>query len=547
MTEANPWAALSRISPEQLAALAKSDPRAFQRYKELIEQEVWEKCKHDPLLFVQTQFNWGEGQLSGKDGPDVWQREQLELIRDNLAPNKPILSAVSSGKGVGKSTLISWIALWGITTMEDARGVLTANTGTQLETKTWPELAKWFRLFKRNSSFSQKATILQSEDLAHARTWRLDAITWNEENVEAFAGLHNEGKRIVLLMDEASAIADKIWETSEGILSDRDTEIIWFAFGNPTRNTGRFRECFGRYRHRWITRQIDSRTVKITNKDELDKRVIDYGEDSDYVRVNVRGVFPRASSTQLIPIDVVEAAASDERDPPTTVMDPLIMAVDVARFGDDQSVIGFRRGRDARTIKPKKYRGIDTMQLAAQVAELYELHRPDAIFIDEGGVGGGVVDRCRYLRLPVTGVQFGAKADRSVVAGESEGRVYANKRAEMWGVMAEWLRSGAIPNDPEMIADLSGVEYGYVMRDGRDAILLEKKEDMKKRGLASPDNGDMLALTFAYPVQPSRHSAALGGAKSRHQVEYNPFSQAWSPQKPNPQRERQEYRYGGNR
>jgi hypothetical protein len=162
------------------------------------------------------------------------------------------------------------------------------------------------------------------------------------------------------------------------------------------------------------------------------------------------------------------------------------------------------------------------MELAARVADESTRYRVDAIFIDGGGVGGGVVDRCRQIGLNVTDVRFGAKSDRAQI--EQDRPIgYANKRAEIWGSMREWLRGGAIDNDPELIADLTGVEYGYVLRDGRDAIQLERKEDMKRRGLASPDNGDALALTFAYPVLAS--SAARSRRPGRFfRSSYDPFS-----------------------
>jgi hypothetical protein len=238
--------------------------------------------------------------------------------------------------------------------------------------------------------------------------------------------------------------------------------------------------------------------------------------------VRVRGVFPHAGSMQFISSALVEAAASADRDVPWIRDEPLIMGVDVARFGDDASILRFRRGRDARTIPPIKLRGVDTMELAARIADESNLHRIDAIFIDGGGVGGGVVDRCRQIGLKVTEVQFGAKSDRASV-GQDRPIGYANKRAEIWGNMREWLRSGAIDNDPELIADLTGVEYGYVLRDGRDAIQLERKEDMKRRGLASPNDGDALALTLSYPVLAS--SAARSRRPDRfYRSNYNPYA-----------------------
>jgi hypothetical protein len=204
------------------------------------------------------------------------------------------------------------------------------------------------------------------------------------------------------------------------------------------------------------------------------------------------------------------------------------MGVDVGRFGDDKSVIRFRRGRNARDAGPTlKFRGIDTMQLAAKIAELQSapMTRCDAIFIDGGGPGGGVVDRCRYLKLPITEVQFGAKPDRDQI-GQEGAIVYANKRAEMWGTMRSWLAGGIIDDDADLKADLPAVEYGYMMRaDGKDAIVLEKKEHMKKRGLASPDDADALALTFAYPVGQSDHSYQFGGGQSNFESRYDPYAQ----------------------
>jgi hypothetical protein len=172
-------------------------------------------------------------------------------------------------------------------------------------------------------------------------------IPWSEHRTEAFAGLHNQGKRIIVIFDEASAIPDVIWETTEGALTDADTKIIWGVFGNPTRNTGRFRECFGRFRHRWHLWQVGSRATKLTNKEQINQWIADYGEDSDFVRVRVRGVFPRAGDMQFISTEMAEAAMSDKRDPPSTIYDPLVLGVDVARFGDDATVLCPRRARDA--------------------------------------------------------------------------------------------------------------------------------------------------------------------------------------------------------
>lgn len=326
----------------------------------------------------------------------------------------------------------------------------------------------------------------------------------------------------VCLWSGNSGVDDKIWDVSEGSLTDENTEMIWIAFSNPTRNSGRFRECFGRFKHRWLTRQIDSRTVEGTNKDFFKQLVDDNGEDSDYVRVHVKGEFPRVGSMQFISSEIVDAAR--KREATATLSDPLIMGVDVGRFGDDPSCIVFRRGRDARSIPEEYLRGVDTMTLAARVMELQQQHRPDAIMVDGGGVGGGVVDRLMMLKQNVIEVQFGGKPDRGSMTREGA-VVYANKRSEIWGYMRDWLPTGSIPDVSACGDELTGVQYGYVFRDGKDAIQLEKKADMKARGLASPNWADALALTFSYPVMPSDHSAQISGhGNASHQIEYDAFS-----------------------
>jgi hypothetical protein len=415
------------------------------------------------------------------------------------------------------SALISMVCNWAMATCIDTKIVVTANTADQLRTKTWPELSKWFRNSIVSHWFSVTATSAYAADADHERTWRTDAITWSDTNTEAFAGLHNKGKRIVLVFDEGSAISDKVWEVAEGAMTDSETEIIWLAFGNPTRNTGRFKDCFERFKHRWINRHIDSRTVDGTNKEQFAQWVADYGEDSDFVRIRVKGEFPRAGSAQFIPSDIVSAAAA--RIPESYVRDVCVMGVDVARFGDDESAIVVRRGRDASSVPWVVLRNTDTMTLAAKIMEIAAIHRPDAIFVDGGGVGGGVVDRLMMMKQPVIEVQFGSASDKGITTQEGM-VVYANKRAEMYGAMKDWLRGGSIPNDPDLISQLCAIEYGYTMLRGKDAILLEKKADMKRRGLPSPDKADALAVTFAHPVLPSIH--AVGPiAQATHQIEYS--------------------------
>lgn len=461
---------------------------------------------HDPLGFVLWAFPWGvEGtSLANEDGPDVWQREQLEEIGADLRanPHKPILDATASGHGVGKSSTVSWLILWAIMTHEDTRGVLTANTEGQLRSKTWPELAKWYALLQFDclrDMFRLEATSIHSTEPGHDRTWRIDAIPWSERNTEAFAGLHNAGKRILLIFDEASSIIDAIWDTASGALSDAGTEIIWACYGNPTRNSGRFRDVIvGRFRNLWRHRMIDGRDVKRTNKEQLQTWIDVYGEDSDFVRIRVKGQFPRAGSNQFIGSDVVQAAR--KREVPTLASDPIVFGVDCARYGDDHSTLAIRRGRDARSIEWKRWNNADAMTLAGDIA--LEAHRwsPSAIFVDAGNIGAAVVDRLRQLGLQnVIEVWFGAKGRDADWAGGVRVKT-ANKRAEIWTSMRAWLSTGAIPDEDDLEADLVSPEYGYAA--DQVSIQLESKKDMKARGMPSPDDADALACTFAEFVLP---------------------------------------------
>lgn len=407
-----------------------------------------------------------------KAEPDGWQKEVLEKIIEN----KRI--AVASGHGIGKTALTSWIIHWFISTRPNPQIVCTANTKNQLDTKTWRELAKWNTKALNGDWFQHTATRFSLKDAPD--TWFASAIPWTEHNSEAFAGTHE--KHVLVLFDEASAIADVIWDVIEGAMTTPGAR--WLAFGNPTKNTGRFRECFGRFRHRWVTMQIDSRTAKMADKEQIEQWRQDFGEDSDFFRVRVKGEFPSQGANQFISSADVDEASRRGITPDTG--DPVVIGVDVARFGDDQTVIAIRRGRDL--LELRKFRGLDTMQVVGNVIRAKEEYNPDLINIDEGAMGAGVVDRLREQGYNIRGVNFGEKPfDQQ----------WQNKRVEMWGEMRDWLKTGKIPNDDELKSDLIGPEY-YI--NSKNQIALERKEDMKKRGLSSPDCGDALALTFAFRV-----------------------------------------------
>src|SRR5579864_570854 len=456
-------------------------------------QEVGETI-FDPLAYAERFYPWGEGALEGSTGPRKWQGEILGYLRDHISNSAtrytPCCIAVSSGHGIGKSAFMGMVSNWAMSVCEDFKGVVTAGTGSDLSTKTVPEISKWFMMSYNGHWFDVRATSIRSLDKQHELSWRIDFVTWSANNTEAFAGLHNKLKLILLIYDEASAIEDPVWDVSEGALTDEKTIIIWLAFGNPTKNTGRFRECFGKFKHRWKTYHIDSRTVEGTNKEQIQKWCDDYGEDSDFVRVRVRGEFPRAGSSQFIASDIVAAARRYRAAGYESL--PKILSCDVARFGDDQTIIGTRQGRKAVILE--KLRGKDTVFVAERVIYWRDREKPDATVIDGDGIGAGVVDHVKYRGFGERLFEFHG----GIPAHDSA--QYFNRRAECWGLLRDWLNAEAeIPDDPELESDLTGPEYGF---SAKQQIQLERKEDLKKRGLSSPDCGDMLAMTFGVTIAP---------------------------------------------
>jgi hypothetical protein len=485
--------------------------------------------RDDPLAFVLGAFPWGEADtpLAKFPQPLDWQCEVLEYLRTGLlTPHQAICRATASGHGIGKSALVSMILIWAMMTFPDTKGVITANTETQLKTKTWAELGRWFNLcwFAREF-FVLNATSLVSKDPDRERTWRVDMIPWSKTNPQAFAGLHNSGKRQFMIFDEASEIEDIIWETAEGFMTDIDAQRFWLAFGNPTRNAGRFRECFdgGSFESLWDHKQIDSRTVPITDHVYQSKLIGIHGEDSDYVRIRILGTFPRQGLMEFFNAAEIDAAMSLDREVYIDSATPLAVGVDVARYGANNSVIFPRRGRDARTIARKVFHGLSTVELSNQVFGAWQSWHPDGIFIDEGGVGGGVVDQCRAKQLAITGVQFGARDSITGLTHDNSGEKYANMRAAMHGSLRAWVRNGGcLPNnDPDLRSAMLAIRYTF---NKKDEIILVSKEDLMEDnpGLVL-DDLDALCLTFGGPIASRAQSEDPG--KPLHVSEYDPFSE----------------------
>lgn len=472
----------------------------------------------DPYGFVMFIFPWGqEGtELADEEGPDKWQREMLEdlgrAVRERAVPNNELgayLDATSSGHGVGKTTLVAWIIIWFMSTRRDCVVRVTANTATQLEETSWRELSIWHARALNASWFQWNAKTFYMK--GRPATWRASAVPWSLEKRDAFAGKHAE--HMLMIFDEASSIASEIWETADGAMTTPGA--IWLVFGNPTKPEGRFRQCWTKFAHRWHTRRVDAREAKRVNQAQIQNWKEDWGEDSDFFRVRVRGEFPRTGARQLISPELVtdsrrefrrrfgtdqvkkaiqqrgqmlrDLALDDDGDMPR------LLSVDAARSKTgDESVIGLRQGRTFIVLQT--FRGLDGPQLAYRVAEWIKEVEPDATFVDAVGIGVSCFDT-------LIDIGYEAIAVNGSISPMDE-RKYLNRRTEMWFLMNEWLKSGGrIDYDDDVLGDeLSTPEYGYTTRGER--YQLETKDDLRARNEKSPDRADCLSMTFFMPVAP---------------------------------------------
>ena len=451
----------------------------------------------DPLGFVRYAFPWGKGLLEHHDGPDTWQAEFLTELGaevrkrnfDGHTPVAPIRMTRASGHGIGKSAMSAWVSLWIMSTRPRCRGTVTANTAAQLQNKTWAQLQYWQKLSITSHWFDISTEKMWARD--QKESWFVAATSHEEKNSEAFAGQHAIDSTSFYIFDESSGISDKIYDVAEGGLTDG--EPMMFLFGNPTQNSGKFyRVNFGSEREAWNHQSIDSRTSRFTNKALIAEWEDRYGSDSDWFRFRVKGEAPRVGFSAFIPPDAVDACRKYKAIGFESL--PKIMAVDVARFGDDRSVIGLRQGRKYQTLKT--FRGLDTVQLTDRVIEQIDAEQPEAVVVDGDGLGAGVCDQLAHRNYGRNVHEFHGGANAT------DGQQYFNKRAECWGWMRDWLKAGGeIPDNPEMANDLTTPGYDHAHgKRFHGSIILESKDDLKARGEASPDFGDTLAMTFAVKV-----------------------------------------------
>ena len=502
------------------AVAIKPTDGAEERLQEQIAQ-FW--C--NPLGFVEFAYPWGEAgtPLENETGPDKWQRKLLldlgHAITDGYVENNgvriecrngAIYISARSGHGIGKSALMSWLVHWFQSCFANPQAVVTANTENQLKNKTWREVAKWHKLLINRHWFRWSPT--KFTNLADPSTWFAAATPWSERSPEAFAGTHEN--HTMMLFDEASAIPDIIWENAEGAMTDIAGISLWVVFGNPTRNTGRFSETFKSERGRWISYEVDSRDSKRTNKELIQQWIDLFGVDSDFVRVRVRGMEPRAGAKQFIPNDIVEEAMGRRIHQKDYYFAPKVIGVDIAREGDDQTVVVVRQGK--AMLSMDKYRGERTQNVAGVIAEVMAKEDPDHVFLDMGNTGAAVYDLlCGWgLGGSITGVWFGVRMPAR--------HPYVNRRTDMWGNMRRWISDGGcLLRDNEMRDDLIAPQYDT---DESGQVILEPKKAMKARGIASPDCGDALALTFAAPVQRKETVFESPQARAQAEADYNPLT-----------------------
>jgi len=428
------------------------------------------RYRKDPIAFVR--------EVIGVDPTD--QQKQLILA----ACKRKARVAVKSCTASGKTAVLAWLTFYFLICFPDCRMLTTAPTANQLHRVFRSELAKWLQTMRApyNEFFeimSDKVFIKGKKD-----TQFCGLVTGSPENKESFAGLH--ASKVVVLVDEASALPSEIFDTLLGTLSKGECHFVLVS--NPVRASGAFYQLFQGENPHWTKITFDSYGSPNVDKDWIEEVIEYYGENSDFVKMRVLGEFPAMSNSQFISAETVKAAMDNIIDPREYMNYPRVLGVDPARFGDDSSVIVDRQGPKIHGIY--QFQGLDTVAFSQAVMNQYRQHQYAKVFVDGIGVGAGVVDQLKRFNLPVVEVTVNSKS--------SEPKTYSNLRAQIYGSVRDWLISADIPHDDkELQEDLSAINYFF---NNRLQIVLEAKKDMKKRTKRSPDRADALALTFAEEV-----------------------------------------------
>tara|TARA_R110001606_G_scaffold76056_1_gene175974 strand:- start:47 stop:1447 length:1401 start_codon:yes stop_codon:yes gene_type:complete len=438
--------------------------------------------KDDPVAFVREIL-----------GAEPFDYQQALLV--DIANGERKIS-VRSGHGTGKSTTFSWAMLWFAMTRFPFKVVVTAPTSGQLFDALFAELKRWINelpealrpiLDVKNDRVSLIAA--PSEGFISARTSRA-------ETPEALAGVHSAN--VMLVVDEASGVPEQVFEAAAGSMSGHSA--VTLLASNPTRSSGTFFETQTRLSGSWKCHHWSCIKSPLVSRDFIEEMKLRYGEESNAYRIRVLGEFPLADDDTIVPFHLVDAAVHRDIEPDDHAT--VIWGLDVARFGSDKTALAKRQGNTITEIN--SWQGLDLMQTVGRVKAEYDglpmSIRPSEIMVDVIGMGGGVVDRLRELGLPVRGI--------NVAESPSMKDTYTNLRAELWFKMRGWLeqRGAKLPRNEQLIAELTSIRYSFVSSGKMKA---EGKDDMRKRGLASPDLADAVCLTLA-----SDAATALGGKAS---------------------------------
>jgi phage terminase large subunit len=448
--------------------------------------EFIRRYRGDPVLFVR--------EVLGVE-PDDWQKEFLTAI----AQGKRQIS-VRSGHGVGKSTAASWAMLWYFMTRYPVKVVVTAPTAAQLFDALFAELKSW--ALRLQPALRELIEVKQEriELRADPTGAFISARTARAESPEALQGIHSDN--VMLVADEASGVPEAVFEAAIGSMSGESA--VTLMLGNPTRTSGFFYDSHNKNRDKWHAMRVSCLDSKRVSPAFVEQVRDAYGEDSNAFRVRVLGEFPKADDDTVIPLVLVEDAM--RRDIAVGPNVPEIWGLDVARFGDDATTLAKRKGGVLK--EPiRKWRKLDLMQTAGVVKAEWDAldpkERPQEILVDSIGLGAGVVDRLRELGLPVRGVNV---SESPALKGS-----YRNLRTELWFKAKEWFeqRSCALPAGSEgLCADLVSVKY--LAPDSSGRLMIESKEQTKKRLRRSPDEADAFVLTFASDAGTALYGTSYG-------------------------------------
>ncbi len=462
--------------------------------------------REHPVSFVQEVFGVK---------PDAWQAKALEAF-----PHCPRL-AMKACAGPGKTALLAWCGWNFLLTRPHPVIGATSISGDNLKSGLWTELSRWYG---KSDLLQEKFEVTGSKIFMreHPETWKLESRTWakdaNAEQIgNALAGLH--AQYIMWLLDETGDYPMAVMPVCEGIFNGAPIEAHILQAGNPTRREGPLYHACTAARNLWhvisITADPDDpdRTPRVSIE-VAREQIAQYGADNPWVLVRIFGQFPNSSFNALIGPDEVEAAFGRMYQEHDIVRAPRILGVDVAREGDDKSVIFPRQGLVA--FAPHQMRNVTSDAGAGQVARVWRDWDVNAVFVDNtGGFGAGWIDQLRLLNRQAIGVGFAEHAE--------EKTKYFNRRAEMYFRAVAWIKSGGmLPKVPDIVAEFTQTTYTFK----GDRLLLEPKEAIKSKIGRSPDLADALALTFAATVAPRELTPLMPVAGRGAQVEdYNPFDQ----------------------